>query len=372
MAQLVVSAAAAAVGYAIGGPTGAAYGWAIGSAIGASAFAKPQKNPGQPLMDLRVMGTEYGQPIPYIRGAAGVAGQVWWNSDRRPTTTTTTTGGKGGGGEVETTSTTYDIDMLIGVSDNEIVGIRRIWNNGKLIYTAASDATQESIDASEALTTWTRMTVYTGADDQLPDPTYEAAVGTANAPAYRGRGTVFIQGLQLGQSGIVPNLTFEVVADGTVSDINEPWTIRASAADNNWLAITWGNDLFVAVSTDGTGNRVMTSDDGITWTSRVSVDKQWTGITYGNGLFVAVAQGAAAAGVMTSPDGITWTGRVTPTGYDWHAVAYGNGLFVAVAYTGADQRVMTSPDGFTWTLRDTPTPARNTSPWSSQPRGKCC
>ena len=50
-------------------------------------------------------------------------------------TTTTSTGGKGGGGGTQTTSTTitYSIDMLIGLSDNPIVGVARIWLNGGLI-----------------------------------------------------------------------------------------------------------------------------------------------------------------------------------------------------------------------------------------------
>ena len=37
------------------------------------------------------------------------------------------------------------------------------------------------------------------------------------------------------------------------------WTSRTSAADNAWNSVTYGNGLFVAVSTTGTGNRVMTS-----------------------------------------------------------------------------------------------------------------
>jgi len=37
------------------------------------------------------------------------------------------------------------------------------------------------------------------------------------------------------------------------------WTIRSSAADNDWRSVCYGNGLFVAVSTTGTGNRVMTS-----------------------------------------------------------------------------------------------------------------
>ena len=37
------------------------------------------------------------------------------------------------------------------------------------------------------------------------------------------------------------------------------WTIRTSAADNEWYDVTYGNGLFVAVAGSGTGNRVMTS-----------------------------------------------------------------------------------------------------------------
>ena len=79
------------------------------------------------------------------------------------------------------------------------------------------------------------------------------------------------------------------------------WTIRTSAADNNWESVTYGNGLFVAVSSSGTGNRVMTSPDGITWTSRSNpVDNPWYSVIYGNGLFVAVAASGTGNRVMTS------------------------------------------------------------------------
>lgn len=229
MAQLIISAAGAAVGAMFGQP---ALGWAIGSYIGGSMFgpkAATIHQGSQPLMDLRVTGSEYGQCIPYVRGSAGIAGQMWWNTDRRATTTVTSSGGgggKGGGGGgsgspvVETSTTTYDMDCLIGLTDNQIAGIARVWSNGALIYTASSGATADSIAASEVANAWTRLTVYTGASDQLPDPTYEAAVGAAEAPAYRGRGSVFIEGLKLGTSGQIPNLVFEVVADGTMTAPN--------------------------------------------------------------------------------------------------------------------------------------------------------
>jgi hypothetical protein len=37
------------------------------------------------------------------------------------------------------------------------------------------------------------------------------------------------------------------------------WTSRNSAVGNNWISVTYGNGLFVAVAFSGTGNRVMTS-----------------------------------------------------------------------------------------------------------------
>ncbi|MDB5182331.1 MAG: hypothetical protein JWO47_115 [Candidatus Saccharibacteria bacterium] len=139
------------------------------------------------------------------------------------------------------------------------------------------------------------------------------------------------------------------------------WTARTSAADNKWNSVVYGNGLFVAVSNDGTGNRVMTSPDGITWTIRTSAaDNDWMSVTYGNGLFVAVACGVggttcdANAGnrVMTSPDGINWTLRVSTANVSWYSVTYGNGVFVAVSYFNT--AAMSSPDGITWTARTLP------------------
>jgi hypothetical protein len=221
MGQLFVSAAGAAVGFLIGGPTGAQYGWMAGSLLGALAGQKTQRN-SQALIDLKIMGTDYGQAIPYGRGTIPVAGQVWWNSDRIPIyTTTSQSQGKGGGGSVEQTTITYKVNVLFGLTDIPIAGITRIWDtsSGKLLYFVADDASVSALLASEATEEWDRLTVYTGAADQTPDPTYAAAV--TNAPAYRDRGTVFIEGLNLGQSGQMRNLLFEVVIDGASLGISQ-------------------------------------------------------------------------------------------------------------------------------------------------------
>ena len=140
------------------------------------------------------------------------------------------------------------------------------------------------------------------------------------------------------------------------------WTSRTSAADNQWWSVCYGNGLFVAVSYDGSGNRVMTSPDGITWTIRTSAaDKSWLNVCYGNGLFVAVSENGSGNRVMTSPDGITWTTRTSAADNQWYGVCFGNGLYVAVSQSGTGNRVMTSPDGITWTSR---TSAADNDWWS--------
>jgi hypothetical protein len=139
----------------------------------------------------------------------------------------------------------------------------------------------------------------------------------------------------------------------TVKPVVSTWTSRTSAADNGWYRVTYGNGIFVAVANSGTGNRVMTSPDGITWTARASAaDNLWYGVAYGNGMFVAVASDGTNR-VMTSPDGITWTGRTAAENNPWRDVHFGNGIFIAVTDFGTN-RVMTSTDGITWTPQSVP------------------
>lgn len=217
MAQLVIAAAGAAIGGAIApgvaflGLTGASIGWTIGSLVGAQ-FGPTQRLKGPRLEDNRVTGVQYGDPIPWAAGHPRGASHIWWASEKREIATTTDVG-KGGGG-AEYTSYTYEIDLLLGLLDRQIGGVSRVWSNGKLVYTKLSASGTESALSSKSQTTWRRMTVYTGSATQLPDPTYETAVGVGYAPAYRDRGTVFIEGLQLGSSGQLPNLTFEVYMAG--------------------------------------------------------------------------------------------------------------------------------------------------------------
>lgn len=184
----------------------------------------------------------------------------------------------------------------------------------------------------------------------------------------------------------------------------ETWTLRSTPADNSWLDVCWSPDLslFVAVAQSGSGNRVMTSSNGTTWTIRTSAadlswrkvvwasslglfvaiasssatvmtspdginwtshagggpSSTWRGLAWSEdlGILVAVAQSGTGNRVKTSTDGINWTSRTTPADNDWRSVCWSPelGLFVAVAESGTGNRVMTSANGITWTLRSTP------------------
>ncbi len=134
------------------------------------------------------------------------------------------------------------------------------------------------------------------------------------------------------------------------------WTSRTSASDNNWSSVIWCKEisLFVAVASSGTGDRVMTSSDGITWNSRTSAsDNNWTSVCWAPelNLLVAVASSGSGNRVMTSPDGINWTSRTSASDNNWNSVCWCNNInsFIAVSNSNNSYRsVMTSNDGITW------------------------
>ena len=195
---------------------------------------------------------------------------------------------------------------------------------------------------------------------------------------------------------------FAIEGEKSYPFTNPVWTSRTPAEANTWVAVAYGNGLYVALSINGT-NRVMTSPDGATWTARSAPEANvWSAVTYGKGLYVAVSAGGTnqvmtspdgvtwtarpfgltlgfrsvtfgngqfvgvgTDGIATSPDGISWTARTSPAQNQWYSVTHGNDLFVAVSRDGTN-RIMTSPDGVTWTARLAPA----ANPWNSVTYGK--
>ena len=79
----------------------------------------------------------------------------------------------------------------------------------------------------------------------------------------------------------LPELGQTNAITGTGGPFGQYWISRTAASTNAWYGVAFGNGVFVAVSKTGTGNRVMTSSDGITWTSRTSAaDYSWRSISY--------------------------------------------------------------------------------------------
>lgn len=197
MSNMTFSVIGAGVGYMFFGPYGAQLGWMLGSAVDSSKQVIDQKRVG----DLKVMTSQYGESIPYIIGVNRVAPNVIWSSEKKPYTIKTKQGK--GGPTVETTG--YKIDMLLCLGVGPILGVSKVWANEKLIVDASVDAKPLP------------GTLYLGNMSQLPDPTYEAAVGVGNAPAYRGLALMSLHNFDLqAYGGTVPSLSFEVVRGATL------------------------------------------------------------------------------------------------------------------------------------------------------------
>jgi hypothetical protein len=150
-------------------------------------------------------------------------------------------------------------------------------------------------------------------------------------------------------------------ASATAGDVTASWLARTPSLAGNvsWNAVAWSPSLRLFVAVANT-TAVMTSPDGITWTTRNhGFNLVWSSVCWSpeRSLFVAVANSAVTNNIMTSPDGITWTQRTQPNAAALNDVCWAPalGLFVAVGSSGSSTvaagRCLTSPDGITWTAR---------------------
>ncbi len=251
MATIVLSAAGGALGGAIGGSVLGMPMAVVGRAIGAAAgrmidqrwAGGGQGRSEQAVMGggsrvvetgridrFRLMGASEGGPIAQLYGRARLGGQVIWatrfkemvrtSTEVTGGTTQTTSSGGGGGGKgfggggggssrtttskstVTTKSYHYSVSLALALCEGEISRVARVWADGQEV--PLRDLT---------------MRVYTGSDDQLPDPKIAAVEGAESAPAYRGIAYVVIEDLPLEAFGNrVPQFSFEVMRPEAVAD----------------------------------------------------------------------------------------------------------------------------------------------------------
>ncbi len=132
-AILAMSAAGAYVGYAaVGTSLAVSLGFTAGSILGQMLFAEDGPNTEGPrLSKLELQSSAYGRDIPKGWGSYRLAGNVIWSNDIQEHEHED--GGKGGGGG-SYTYYTYTCSFAVGFCEGPVVGIRRIWGDGKLIY----------------------------------------------------------------------------------------------------------------------------------------------------------------------------------------------------------------------------------------------
>jgi uncharacterized delta-60 repeat protein len=130
------------------------------------------------------------------------------------------------------------------------------------------------------------------------------------------------------------------------------WTLRNSGTQSHLWSIDYGAGRYVITGQAGNnGRNIVTSTDGITWTSSITGPYQAThllGVEYANGITVAVGNGGA---IVTSADLTTWTQRTSGTSGNLSDVTYALGKFVAIS--SSNGAVLTSTDGITWSTQAT-------------------
>lgn len=192
MANLVIGAAGAAVGFFFGGPTGAQIGWVLGSAIGGSLKKIDQRQ----TADFTTITAAYGTPIPVVFGKQRVAPNIFWSQEPKAYDIKS----KAGKGGPTTVTNGYTISCAMGLCAGPIVGISRVWIGEKLVV-------DSSLTVSDL-----PGTLYLGTDDQLPDPTITAVEGIGNVPAYRGLAYLVLKDWDItGFGNTLPQMTFEVL-----------------------------------------------------------------------------------------------------------------------------------------------------------------
>ncbi|OYX44348.1 MAG: host specificity protein [Rhodobacterales bacterium 32-67-9] len=204
MATILLSAAGASIGAGFGGSilglSGAVIGRAIGATLGRVIDQRLMGSGSQAVETgkvdrFRLTGASEGAPVGRIWGRMRVSGQVIWASRFLETTNTSGGGGKGAPSSPRVTEYSYSVSIAVALCEGEITRVGRIWADG--VEISRDDVT---------------MRVYTGSDDQLPDPKMEAIEGAGMVPAYRGVAYVVFEDLELGAFGNrVPQFSFEVL-----------------------------------------------------------------------------------------------------------------------------------------------------------------
>jgi hypothetical protein len=140
-----------------------------------------------------------------------------------------------------------------------------------------------------------------------------------------------------------PTETVAVGIDGRIATRNNAtgaWRIQTLPGDPDFRATVHAKGQYVVVREGGS---IMTSLDGIAWTSRTSpTTNNLLGLFWDGQQYLA---GGDRGTILTSPDGITWTKRDSGSDINFHSFSYSGSRYVAVGNDG----ICISSDSVTWT-----------------------
>lgn len=165
---------------------------------------------GPRLDELTITVADYGTPVPRFLGVRRFACPIFHAEDLKEVKNTTKV--KGGGKQ---TTFSYLATFAAAISDNPIDKVLKIWFDDKLVYDVTGTGPSSILSTivsslgdggdSQSLQISKYMRVYTGTEDQLPDPRYvawcEDKYGPDSAPAYRGVSYMFFEELPVDNFG---------------------------------------------------------------------------------------------------------------------------------------------------------------------------
>lgn len=239
--QAAVGIVGGVIGFFIGGPTGAAYGFQLGLLAGSALFPTVLPGVKGPLLtDERTTTATQGADSPEIWGTITVGGNTMWLGTRTTVETTEEVGGKGGPPSQEVTTYSYFQSIAIRLVGNRIKGVRRIWENGELVYDIRPQLEGESTEDYEkrvlASSDYANgFVLYLGTEDQMPSPIIEAKEGVGMVQGFRGTSYIVYNEWQLQQKHAYrhPNRQFELVREGNFTV--EPITLSSVAHVDPWV-----------------------------------------------------------------------------------------------------------------------------------------
>lgn len=130
------------------------------------------------------------------------------------------------------------------------------------------------------------------------------------------------------------------------NDHGDTWTLSdINGITQNWNVLVYGNNKFLSIESNGSGDVAYSTDNGENWTivENALTPRNWINATYGNGRFVIIDNNGNTA---ISFDGISWQeNSIGNNTSGMSYVSYGAGIFIA---SGDSNIISKSADGLHW------------------------